>query len=445
MAKRAEPVGTVVIGAGQAGLANSYALAERGLDHVVLERGRIGEAWRGRWDSLCMVLPNWYNGLPGFPYEGAAPDGFQTRDEWVADLGRYATNFALPVREGVAVSTVAALPDGRFSLRTTAGALVAENLVVATGSYQAPRAPAIAAGLTHDVHQFHSSRYRNPDALPPGGVLVVGAGNSGSQIAEELHRAGRAVWLAVGFSGVPLRRYRGRDVFWWYYTANLAGRLLRDGISPSRIGNFTGRDGGRALDLRRFAQDGIRLLGRIHAVDGAAIALAPDLAASLADIDRRTDAFRRAVDAYIDTTRFDAPPDEPSPSAGLGDADAPESPATLELRAAGISSVVWATGYGWRLAWLRAPVLDAEGAPLNAAGMSPCAGLYFAGMSVVDPLSTSIGRVGAEAERIAAAIAARASAEAQSRRARLGAVGQRCDPPPDKLSPIVSANHCSTG
>jgi hypothetical protein len=239
MAKRAEPVGTVVIGACQAGLASSYTLAQRGLDHVVLERGRIGEAWRGRWDSLCMVLPNWYNGLPGFPYQGAAPDGFQTRDEWVADLARYAATFALPVREGVAASAVGQRGDGRFSLRTSAGTLVAENVVVATGSYQAPRVPAIAAELAHDIHQIHSGGYRNGDALPPGAVLVVGTGNSGSQITEELHRAGRAVWLAVGYSGFPLRRYRGRDVFWWYFTANLARLLLSDGVNPAGFGNIS--------------------------------------------------------------------------------------------------------------------------------------------------------------------------------------------------------------
>src|SRR5829696_2827080 len=412
MAERAASVETVVIGAGQAGLANSYELTRRGLDHVVLERGRIGEAWRGRWDSLCMVLPNWFNALPGFPYQGPAPDGFQTRDEWAAALARYAATFALPVREGVAVSAVAALPDGRFSLQTSTGALVAENVVMATGSYQVPRVPAIAAELAHDIHQIHSGGYRNPDALPPGAVLVVGTGNSGSQIAEELHRAGRAVWLAVGYSGFPLRRYRGRDVFWWYFTANLADLLRRDGVNPAGFGNFTGHDGGRALDLRRFARDGIRLLGRIHAIDGAAIALATDLAASLADIDRRTDAFRRAVDAHIDATGLDAPPDESSPDATAGGVDAPDSPEILDLRAAGIASVVWATGYGWDLGWLRVPVLDAAGAPRNAAGMTPCAGLYFAGMSVVDPLSTSIGRVGAEAERIVAAIAARAPAQA---------------------------------
>jgi putative flavoprotein involved in K+ transport len=406
MAKRAEQIGTVVIGAGQAGLANSYALTQHGLDHIVLERGRIGEAWRGRWDSLCMVVPNWFNDLPGFPYQGSEPDGFQTRDEWVADLCRYAATFALPVREGVAVSAVASLPDGRFSLQTSAGALVAENIVVATGAYQVPQLPAIAAALPPNIHQVHSSGYRNPAALPPGSVLVVGSGNSGSQIAEELHRAGRTVYLAVGYSGVPLRRYRGRDVFWWYFTAKLGPLLLRDGgIKQAGLGNFTGHDGGRALDLRRFARDGIRLLGRIQAISGTAVALAPDLAGSLVEIDRRTDIFRQAVDAYIETTGFDAPVDDPS-SGG----DVPDSLATLDLCTAGISSVVWATGYGWDLAWLRLPVLDSAGTPQNVAGMSPCAGLYFAGMSAVDPVSNSIGRVGPEAKRIVTTIAARAGA-----------------------------------
>ena len=408
MADRAESVGTVVIGAGQAGLATSYELARRGLDHVVLERGRIGEAWRARWDSLCMVLPNWFNALPGFPYRGADPDGFQTRDEWVADLERYAASFACPLRTGVCVSAVAALPDGSFSLQTSAGALVAANVVVATGSYQVPRVPAIAAGLADDIHQIHSAGYRTPAALPPGAVLVVGTGNSGSQIAEELTRAGRTVWLAVGYSGFPLRRYRGRDVFWWYYHAKLAPLLQRHGVNPAGFGNITGHDGGRALDLRRFAQDGVRLLGRLRAIDGATIESAPDLAASLAAIDRRTDAFRQAVDAHIEAAGLDAPADEPSPCARGNGAEMTGSPATLDLHAAGIASVIWATGFGWDLAWLRVPVLDAAGAPRNVAGLSPCVGLAFAGMSVADPRSTSIGHVGQEAERIADAVASRA-------------------------------------
>ncbi len=216
MTERAARVGTVVIGAGQAGLATSYELSQRGLDHVVLERSRVGEAWRGRWDSLYMILPNWFNGLPGFPYQGHEPDGFQSRDAWVADLARYAAEFALPVRQGVAVTAVRRRRDGRFSLQTSAGTLIAEHVVVATGANQVPRIPTIATGMADTVHQIHSGGYRNPEALPPGAVLVVGTGNSGSQIAEELTRAGRTVYLSVGYSGLPIRRYRGRDVFWWY-------------------------------------------------------------------------------------------------------------------------------------------------------------------------------------------------------------------------------------
>jgi putative flavoprotein involved in K+ transport len=402
----AERVAVLIVGAGQAGLATSYELTRRGLDHVVLERGRIGESWRGRWDSLSMILPNWFNGLPGFPYQGHEPDGFQSRDEWVADLARYAEEFALPVRQGVAVTAVRQRRDGRFALQTSAGALVAEHVVVATGANQVPRIPAIAAGMADTIHQIHSGGYRNPEALPPGAVLVVGTGNSGSQIAEELHRAGRTVYLSVGFSGFPLRRYRGRDVFWWYYTAKLH-QFRGDEGKPRGLGNITGRDGGRALNLHQFARDGVCLLGRIQAIDGVVVTLAPDLAASLAAVDRLTADFRDAVDAYIDAHELDAPADEPSPDGGRGDADVTDAPTTLDLHAAGITSVIWASGYGWDLAWLRLPVLDAAGAPRNATGLSPCAGLYFAGMSAAAPPSTSIGGVGAEAARIAAEIAAR--------------------------------------
>ena len=411
MKGRAEPIGTAVIGAGQAGLANSYELARRGLDHVVLERGRIGEAWRGRWDSLCMILPNWSNCLPGFPYQGTEPEGFQTRDEWVADLERYAIAFAAPIRQGVAVTEVALLPDGRFSLQTSAGQLVAANIVVATGPYQVPRVPAVAARLAGDVHQVHSGGYRNPGALPPGAVLVVGTGNSGSQIAEELAHAGRTVYLSVGYSGFPLRRYRGRDMYWWYVNAKL-DQFRFEGGSVRGLGNTTGCGGGRALDLRRFARDGVHLVGRIQTIDGAVVMLAPDLAESLAAIDRRTDEFRRAVDAYIDANAVDAPPDEPAPDGVLSELDGADSPAAVDLLASGITTVVWATGYGWELGWLRLPVLDAEGAPLDPGGTGPPAGIFFAGMRTAEPASARIGRVGQEAERIAAAIAARASADA---------------------------------
>jgi len=407
MKDQPEPFDAVVIGAGQAGLANSYELARRGVNHVVLERGRIGEAWRNRWDSLCMILPNWSNCLPDFPYTGTEPDGFQTRDEWVADLERYAASFAAPIHQEVVVTEVALLPDGRFSLRTSAGSFVAAKVVVATGPYQVPRVPAATEAVTDDILQLHSGDYRNPDSLPPGAVLVVGTGNSGSQIAEELYRAGRTVYLSVGYSGFPLRRYRGRDMYWWYVHAKL-DQFRFEGGTVRGLGNTTGCGGGRALDLRRFARDGVHLLGRIQTINGDVVTLARDLGASLAAIDRRTDEFRQAVDAFIDATGLEAPPDAPDPENALCDVDELESPAKIDMHARGIASVVWATGYEWDLGWLRLPVLDAEGGPLDPGGVGPHAGHFFAGMRTSEPASARIGRVGQEAERIAAAIAARA-------------------------------------
>lgn len=413
MAGRPSDVATVVIGAGQAGLASSYELTRRGLEHVVLERGRIGEAWRRRWDSLCMIIPNRYNELPGFSYQGPDPDGFQTRDEWVNELTRYAAETALPVHQGVEVRAVHQRPDRRFSIETSNGALDAENVIVATGAYQAPRIPEVAAGMDSAIHQIHSSSYRNPAALPPGAVLVVGSGNSGSQIAEELYRSGRTVYLSVGYSSFPLRRYRGRDLFWWYFNASLHQFRGEEGELRG-LGNITGHDGGRALNLRDFWRDGVHLLGRIRNVDGSALTLAPDLLASLAHVDRLTADFRRAVDEYIATRGIDAPPDEVEPEAATI-AAVPESPTSLDLNAAGVTTVIWSTGYGWDVRWLNAPVHGPDGKPLNRAGISPCDGLYFAGMSTIPPLSTSINRVGQEAVRLGAAIAERYSLDGRIR------------------------------
>jgi putative flavoprotein involved in K+ transport len=403
-----EPVectGTVVIGAGQAGLATSYELMQRGLDHVVLERGRAGEAWRNRWDSLCMILPNWFNCLPGLPYQGPEPDGFQTRDQWIANLDCYVSTFDLPVREGVSVDDVEQRDDGRFAVATSSGTFCADNVVVATGAYQAARLPDIATGIPLAIQQLHSGSYRNPAALPPGAVLVVGTGNSGSQIAEELSGSGREVYLSVGYSGFPLRRYRGKDMYWWFYHAKLH-QFRFEGGNVRGISNATGCGGGRALDLREFSQNGIQLLGRIQSIDGAVVKLADDLAESLAAIDRRSEAFRTAVDAYITATGMDAPLDD-EPSDELREFIVPASPGRIDLHGAGIASVIWATGYGWDLDWVRFPVLEANGGPIAAGDAGPCPGLYFAGMRVEVPSSTSIGHVGPEAAHIAGLITAR--------------------------------------
>ena len=196
-----ERIGTVIIGGGQAGLSVSRELAQAGVDHVVLERGRVGQSWRGRWDSFCLVTPNWSVQLPGHPYDGPDPDGFMPRDELVSYLERYATAIDAPVREGVEVSSVRPQPDGDFALATSAGDIVASTVVLCTGAYQRPHRPAGAATLPADLVQIDAGDYRNPAELPPGQVLVVGSGQSGCQIAEELHEAGREVFLACGRAG----------------------------------------------------------------------------------------------------------------------------------------------------------------------------------------------------------------------------------------------------
>ena len=366
------------------------------------------------------------NGLPGFPYQGAEPDGFQTRDEWVTDLERYAAAFAVPIGQGVGVTEVAPLQDGRFSVQTSAGALVATNVVVATGPYQVPRVPAVAAEMAGDVHQVHSGGYRNPGALPPGAVLVVGTGNSGSQIAEELSRAGRTVYLSVGYSGFPLRRYRGRDMYWRYVNAKL-DQFRFEGGSVRGLGNTTGCGGGRALNLHRFARDGVRLVGRIQSIDGAVVTLPPDLAANLAAIDRRTDEFRQRSTPtsmpLVSTRR----PTSRTPDAALSEGRG-ESPAAIDLRARGIASVVWGPAtVGTSVA--AAARARRRGCPARSRGWGPSPVFFFAGMRIAEPASARIGRVGPKPS-------------GSRRRSQHGrwwrlttehpvgcAIGHRCDPP----------------
>ena len=215
----AERVGTVVVGGGQAGLAVSHELTEAGVEHVVLERRRVGETWRGRWDSFCLVTPNWSVQLPDGDYDGNDPDGFMPRDDLVEHLERYAAGFGAPVREGVEVTSLRARPDGELELETSAGDIVAETVVLGTGAYQRPHRPHGAASLPPDLLKIGVEGYRNPGELPDGRVLVVGSGQSGCQIAEELHEAGREVFLACGRAGWGPRRLGDRDLFWWLHAA----------------------------------------------------------------------------------------------------------------------------------------------------------------------------------------------------------------------------------
>jgi putative flavoprotein involved in K+ transport len=381
-------VDVVVVGAGHAGLAMSHVLNEQRIEHVVLERGRIAERWRSeRWDSLRLLTPNWATWLPGWSYRGPEPDGFMDRLEVAAYLEAYADASRAPVRSGVEVRALEPAPAGgdRLLLRTDEGDIDARTVVVATGAFQAPRLPGAASLLPGDVHRLHSSQYRNPDALPPGAVLVVGTGASGQQIADELVAAGRRVFVSVGRHRRVPRRYRGRDHYWWlentgYYeetTADVPPEARRGGGSPA----LTGVNGGTYdLDLRRLASEGATLLGRVRAVSGHRLELAPDLAESLAAGDRALDQFISWVE-----DRLDAPGETVGPPEPLTTYPDPPEVADpileLDLEREGIATVVWATGFRPTFAeWIRVPVLDGAGEPVHDRGVTQHPGVFFLGL-----------------------------------------------------------------
>lgn len=390
----------VVIGAGQAGLALSYHLTQRGLPHVVFERGRIAESWRsGRWDSFCLVTPNWMMDLPGYPYASDDPDGYMGGAEIAAHFAAYAASFGAPVEEGVAVSSVEAEPGDGFLVETAQGVVRASAVAVATNFLQFPKLPPFAAQIPPDVVQLHTSQYRNPQGLPPGSVLVVGSGQSGMQIAEELHESGRRVYLSVGRTGRVPRRYRGRDVYGW---VRVAGVRTRAGETPAGHAHVSGRSGGRDLNLHRFARDGIVLLGRIEGANGWRLRVRPDLHDCVAFADAFEADFKRIVDDYIAEAGIDAPREEQAEEPARWGGLAAPTIEELDLRASGISTVVWGTGYGRDYSWLRGAAIEPGGFLVHERGVTPTPGLYAVGLTWSGRHSSAFpGTVGPEAEHVA--------------------------------------------
>jgi putative flavoprotein involved in K+ transport len=378
--RRTEHREVVVVGGGQAGLSISYLLKERGVSHVVLEGKQIASAWRDeRWDSFCLVTPNWQCRLPGHPYPGNDPEGFMGRDEIVEYVESYARRFALPVREGVWVKSVKRREGGGFDVDTSAGPLTADQVVVATGGYHRPRVPAYAAAMP--VYQVHSSRYRNAEALPPGEVLVVGTGQSGCQIAEDLHLTGRKVHLAVGSAPRCARRHRGKDVVAWleamgHYDLPIDQQKNPDELRERANHYVTGRSGGHDLDLRRFALEGMKLYGPATSFDDGRLRFAPKLRQHLDHADEVYRSINRAIDQYIAQQGIDAPP-EPEYVAPW---EPVSEPSELSLADSGITSVVWATGFHTDFSWVEAPVLDARGKAVHERGVTRTPGLYFLGL-----------------------------------------------------------------
>jgi putative flavoprotein involved in K+ transport len=411
-----EEIEAIVIGAGHAGLATSYYLTRAGVPHLILEAGRVGERWRSsRWDSFTLVTPNWMCCLPGYPYAGDDPDGFMARAEVVAYLQGYAESFRAPVREGVRVNSVETHPGAvGYTVVTNAGLYKASAVVVATGYYAQPKIPAMAATLPSDILQLHSSDYRNPGALAPGAVLVVGSGQSGCQIAKELHESGRDVYLSTGSAGRVPRRYRGMDVFRWMVRLGWFEQTVATLPSPqaklAANPQLAGSHGGYSVNLHRFARDGIILLGRIRSVSGHQATLAPDLKKNLAKADKAAAEFRRSVDEYIEKHGLDAPlPSAASADEYDGDDGYDqEEIVELDLQVTDIRSVVWAAGYNVDYSFVRLPLFDEDGYPIQQRGVTTYPGLYFMGLHFQHQKKSDIFYgVGEDAAYVASVVTAR--------------------------------------
>jgi putative flavoprotein involved in K+ transport len=403
-----ERVQTLVIGGGQAGLVMSHRLKARGLPHLVLERHRVAERWRSeRWDGLKFQFPNWSVRLPDFPFPHSDPDGFATTADILDYISAYADFVAPPIRCGVAVTRLGSRDGGGFVADTGGGSIEADNVVIATGPYQR----AVIPDLLRDdarVYQVHASRYAAPEKLPDGAVLVVGAGASGAQIAEELKRAGRRVYLSVGQHNRLPRRYRGRDLIWWLSAMGI-DRTPVEQRGPSRLlPVISGAYGGQTIDFRRFAAEGITLLGRMTAARDGAIEFAPDLADSLTAGDAAYTVFLDLVDAHVARHGLDMPQD-PDARAALPNPPCVTAPLRrLDLGAAGITAVIWATGYGVDFGWIQVPVLDARGEAIHRRGITEVPGLYFLGLQWLSRMSSSfLSGVGDDAAVLADHIAAR--------------------------------------
>ena len=338
----------VVIGGGQAGLAISHCLSEQGQDHVVLEQAtQFGSTWRDRrWDSFTLVTPNWTVRLPGFPYRGDDPDGFMTRAEVVSHLEQYASSFGAPMRYGQHVTAVDPSPDGKGYLVSTAdgAGFTAPNVVVATGSFQFPRPSPLSGEIPRHIVQLHSSFYRNPDTLPPGAVLVVGSADTGCQITEELNESGRQVYLCVGRAARVPRRYRGKDIVSWAVALGKLDQTVDQ--LPTPAARFaanpqaTGKNGGHTINLHHLAHNGVALLGRLIGVRDNSIVLAADLQENLAFADKASDEFKNDVNAFVRRTGLCAPAPEPDPLDEARSDAGSNAPATLDLEAAGVRSVI---------------------------------------------------------------------------------------------------------
>lgn len=373
-------IDTVVVGGGQAGIALSEHLSDAGVPHLVLERGRIAERWRSwRWDSLVTNGPAWHDRFPGLEFDGVGPDAFVPKEQVADYFESYAQKIGAPIHTGVEVTSVqrnAGRPG--FTVETSAGIVEAHRVVAATGPFQRPNIPAIVPG-SETINQLHSSDYRNPEQLSEGAVLVVGAGSSGVQIADELNRAGRKVYLSVGAHDRPPRSYRGRDYDWWLGVLGLWDLEATPEMEHVTIA-VSGALGGRTIDFRQLAHEGIVLVGLTKSFDGGWMKFEPGLADNIARGDANYLSLLDAADAYIEHNGLDLP-EEPEARRMPAAPSCIQKPILdLDLAKAGVTSILWATGFGLNYGWLNVKAFDENGQPRHRHGVSAEPGVYFLGL-----------------------------------------------------------------
>lgn len=372
----------VIIGGGQAGLTVSWYLQKKSIEHVVLERHQKFHSWReNRWDSFCLVTPNWQCKLPNFPYQGDDPDGFMLKDEIVEYLDGFAESFDPPICENVEVKKVSKTEDG-YDVLTSDGAWQCEQVVIATGGYDAPIVPPYADKLDTSVMQMHSKDYRRPNQIPEGASLIVGTGQSGVQIMEDLVRDGRKVHLAVGPAPRSPRKYRGRDATDWLYDMGHYDITIAEHPDPHKALSQTnhymsGRDGGKEIDLRRFVvESDISLYGSLSDMSGSKLSFLPDLRKNLDDADTSYLGIRNVIDEYISRENISAPEEAPFEKLWQPDAETTE----VDAEELGITSVIWSIGFRPNYDWIDADVFDQHGRPVYNRGVCNVPGFYFIGL-----------------------------------------------------------------
>ncbi len=403
----------LVIGAGQAGLATSYYLSQRGIDHAVVDRDGPGESWRlRRWDSFVLNAPNWSFELPGLPYDGPAPDAFMPRDEIAQRFATYARRIQAPVETGVDVSRLRLEPDGRYRAHTSVGEISARAVVVATGAYQRRHRP--PESFDPSILQLHTDQYRNAAELPDGGVLIVGAGQSGCQVAEDLREAGRTVWISAGSCGWIPRRYRGQDNVRWRMdmgmfddTVEKLGHSLRLACPPMQTGVGFDRD----INLRTLAEQGVTLAGRFKGADGKAAHFADDLTESRRRSDDVAIGLLKRIDDFVAEHGLDAPPAATFKPVGA----LPPGPTELDLARENVTNVIWASGFRLDFSWIEGLDLETvDGYPAQTQGVSRYPGLYFMGLQLMHTRKSGlIFGVGEDAAHVASVVAGQLGAPAQ--------------------------------